>query len=333
MIKINDLVNITRKNINPADKELFADVQVVAIDLDSEYPYQVNFAPTLSGWFKVDELVLVTNLEYSLMPAIPTKSIEDDSLGSLVLEHLSGMSLMTFPEFVELSNNLHKSGVDGAKFTLNYIQHIIKVGAFYYDVLVVDAPSTSVSRAEFPTRIGGADTDLEATPPASDPLEKLKRMVLADGREPEKGSMYKHNDHWYVCTGTGRAWYCSDNSAGDSGLEGSMVCYAYYVPATPEEVERHETAVYESAKNKMRREQLLKIMKDGTKISAWPVDAMLLWEHPQPSATVTRIGVLGDDAIFHQGQQPYLIDVLESHSYRRIVGGAKLAKELADLIK
>ncbi|MDB4431178.1 hypothetical protein N9137_02185 [Pseudomonadales bacterium] len=42
------------------------------------------------------------------------------------------------------------------------------------------------------------------------------------------GQVITVKDTNYICTGMGTSWYCTDNSSGDSSLEGGYVKYAYY---------------------------------------------------------------------------------------------------------
>lgn len=166
---------------------------------------------------------------------------------------------------------------------------------------------------------------------AADTRKKFREMVLADS-PPHEGAMKQEPEGWYVCTGTGESWYCYDNFGGDSSLEGSYVCYAYYVPATDEQINSHLTVVAERKQIKRRISELVKVMKSSEVVDKAP-QYETTWSHPQPSATIQEIGITTNgDAVLHTGQKPYLIDVMEASTCRVLTGGADVAEELSNLL-
>ena len=170
------------------------------------------------------------------------------------------------------------------------------------------------------------------TPKKAEVPERWQEMVLLE-TAPYEGDMVKDSYYgWGVCTGTSKSWYCHDNSHGDSSLEGSYVCYAYYVPATNEQIEAHLTAVDEERRTKNRIAELSNLLKSG-KIADEKPEYKTIWSHPQPSATIQELGITVDgDAVFCEGQQPYLIDVMPYCNYHIARGGSHMAEELAELL-
>ena len=106
-----------------------------------------------------------------------------------------------------------------------------------------------------------------ATPPA-----KRRFLVLAN-HAPYQGDMRELDGGLWVCTGTGQSWRMGDNSHGDSSLEGEMVCYAYYIPATAEQVESHLQKLAQ-ANTKLNYKTRLKSLADVVKLTGQTADGV-----------------------------------------------------------
>lgn len=95
--------------------------------------------------------------------------------------------------------------------------------------------------------------------------EKLRELVSVDWA-PQAGDFKIQNDHVYICTGSGKQWYCHDNSAGDPTLEGGYVCYAYYVLANDEQIaeyNRQQQAIAEKRSAQKREAEIKKHVREN----------------------------------------------------------------------
>jgi len=92
---------------------------------------------------------------------------------------------------------------------------------------------------EFLAKDAAKPAAIEGVELIENPVDEKFREMVPLRIEPYEGSFKVVNDHVYICTGTGKSWYCHDNSAGDTSLEGGYVCYAYYVLANDEQISEY----------------------------------------------------------------------------------------------
>lgn len=139
-----------------------------------------------------------------------------------------------------------------------------------YDVQVIKA-GVVIPREHYAKPSAVASSIAEQTQPATPPDKQ--RFLVPANHAPNQGDMREIDGVLWACTGTGKSWRMDDNSHGDSSLEGEWVCYAYYVPATAEQVRAYGEAVLLKHAERTRKE-ILKSLANAVKLNGQKTDGV-----------------------------------------------------------
>lgn len=126
-----------------------------------------------------------------------------------------------------------------------------------YEFEVIKSGKIIENKRQIPHQTHKDESDNESEPSLK--VDEKYRNFVALDHAPNEGDFEKRNGQIYICTGTGKSWYCHDNSHGDPTLEGSYVCYAYFVLADEDQVNQYEQQESEKATIRLVDQQLNKL--------------------------------------------------------------------------